>query len=585
MKYNKYIFLAALASTLTLTSCDDFLDQLPDERTEIDTEDKVLKLLTGSYPDANYCWVAELSSDNLIDNQAPHMPTGPWDKQVISHYNYRAYDIFDDELFRFDAASTATYTSWDSPGTIWSSYYQSVASVNNTLAAIDKLVQENKGDTTATLKAAIAEAKLLRAFDHFILVNIFSKAYKNDTDSKQDVGVPYVTEVEDVVQKTYSRSNVADVYANIQRDLEEGLRLQDDAIFQFPKWHFNSNAAHAFAARFYLYKRDWEKVIQHADAVLGTDSAAVQKMMMDYSVFVDCSSSNDYGKAWQHPDRNNNLMLLSTNSILARKVFGYRYSLAGPTAREVLMISTNNPLWSRYYYPAIAIVSGMLFSSSSGDYGFFNCKIDEEFEYSDKIAGIGYPHVIQRLFTSNELLLERAEAKVMLNKLSEAADDIRYYWNCSINNFSEDDKKAFVETGYIKYFTNNVITSYYANSNHSNCFENWDFTASNVSSDYVVSAAQVPYMNCINELRRFETHFEGHRFFDLKRWGVEYSHVIGVHSEEVKLTGNDDRRAIEVPWEALSAGMETSRPTMKTLSRGKDLENNALKYVVESAKE
>jgi hypothetical protein len=49
------------------------------------------------------------------------------------------------------------------------------------------------------------------------------------------------------------------------------------------------------------------------------------------------------------------------------------------------------------------------------------------------------------------------------------------------------------------------------------------------------------------------------RFFDLKRWGIEYKHVYNVHADETTLTVDDPRRAIEVPWEALSAGMASSR--------------------------
>ena len=64
-------------------------------------------------------------------------------------------------------------------------------------------------------------------------------------------------------------------------------------------------------------------------------------------------------------------------------------------------------------------------------------------------------------------------------------------------------------------------------------------------------------MNCLNEFRRFETMFEGLRFFDLKRWGVEWEHTVSVNADA--LSANDARRAIEVPWEVISAGLESSR--------------------------
>ena len=80
-----------------------------------------------------------------------------------------------------------------------------------------------------------------------------------------------------------------------------------------------------------------------------------------------------------------------------------------------------------------------------------------------------------------------------------------------------------------------------------------------MSPKYVVPAEAVPYMNCINDFRRYETAFNGIRFFDLKRWGIDYNHVVGVSSEIVESTFDSDKRAVEVPWEAISGGMESSR--------------------------
>ena len=308
---------------------DAFLQFILDERTDIDTEEKVIQLLVSAYPDANPAWVGEISSDNLIDNQAPHLPSNPNDKQVESHYNYSSYNKWDDELFRFDPAENATFSSLDSPGQLWGAYYKSIATVNQALAGIDKVCPD--GNLSATMKAAKAEALLVRAYCHFQLVNIFAKAYKDDEASKNDVGVPYVTEIEDVVSKKYDRGNVASVYDKIGKDLEAGLEMVSDVNYKTaPKYHFNINAAHAFAARYYLYKRNYEKVIDHANEVLGTDSTSFQRMVMDLSKFEGCSSLSDYANVWHAPEANGNLMLIDTYSLMQRRVFGYRYSYAGP---------------------------------------------------------------------------------------------------------------------------------------------------------------------------------------------------------------------------------------------------------------
>ncbi len=562
-------------------SCSEsFLDKVPDERTEINTEDKVVSLLVSAYPSGNPAWVGEISADNVIDNQSPHYPSNPSKKQVLSHYNYSSYSKWDDEMFRFEPATTASYSDNDSPGRLWYGYYHSVATVNQALAAIETIAPD--GNYSSKLKAAKGEALLLRAYDHFQLVNIFSETYKNPADSKNDVGVPYVTEIEDVVSKKYDRINVDSVYTLIGKDLEEGLSLISDVNYTTaPKYHFNTNAAHAFAARYYLFKRDYQKVIEHANQVLGTDSVGFQRMTLDYSQFHGCSTLADYANVWHAPSQNNNLMLIDTYSLLERKLFGYRYSYAGKATNLAMMYRTDHTsLWTGYYAPGIVLVAGQLFGSSSHDYGYFSSKIGEHFEYSDKVSGIGYCHQIFRAFTAQLLLLERAEAETMLGRYADAANDLRWYWNCQLNTFSAEDTKQFVSTGYNKYMTNSEFTKYYSGSN-TNCYASWSFTQ-RVSPDFVVSDEARPYMNCINDFRRYETAFEGHRFYDLKRWGLEYTHIVGVTMERYENEPESGLRAIEVPWETLSAGMDTSRPTSTNSSEAKKATMKASDFVINS---
>ena len=67
----KTFLLAALTVScfsVLLTSCDDKLDEVPDNRTEIDTPEKVRKLLTSGYPLASPALICELSGDNLVDD-------------------------------------------------------------------------------------------------------------------------------------------------------------------------------------------------------------------------------------------------------------------------------------------------------------------------------------------------------------------------------------------------------------------------------------------------------------------------------------------------------------------------------------
>ena len=93
MKF-KYIAIAAAGVALmSLSSCKDFLDKVPDTRVDLETVDQLRELLNNGYLQYNYSTPCELSSDNVIDNNAPD-PDGV-------RYNLPSYAATDDQLFRF----------------------------------------------------------------------------------------------------------------------------------------------------------------------------------------------------------------------------------------------------------------------------------------------------------------------------------------------------------------------------------------------------------------------------------------------------------------------------------------------------
>ena len=555
--YNKVKKAGVLTmSSLLFVSCNDFLDKEPDDRVELVTENQVVMLLTGSYPDNNYGWFCELSSDNIMDLNSEHYPISDDAEQTLTHYNLGSSGRQDDEAYRFEPVKSST--SSDTPGGTWTSTYITINSVNEVLEAIDRLTDNGRA-MTPQLSAAKGEALLIRAYCHFILVNIFSQAYKNEELSKADIGVPYITEVINTVDGSYSRSNVTDTYKKIVADLEEGLKNISNINYEMPKWHFNEDAAHAFAARVYLFLHQWDKVVEHADLVLGTDNTQLLPKLFDYSPLDDCSYLSDFAVVWQTPYDYNNIMLIDTYSTIFRKS-RYRYEQGSLVARAIYY--HNAPMWRRWVGNPSIFVSGLF---GSRDYGFEPSWIGEQFQYSDKVAGIGYAHTIRREFTLMELLLERAEAKVNLGDLTGASEDLCTY-HASTMNFSEKTKMTYVANNGMAPLTDDMIKDWFAKNTSSNynCFDDWEFLK-NMDPNWNIPEEAVPYMNCVNYWRRFETNFTGKRFFDLKRWGMEYYHVYGdntstgVKNDTIWMRWNDPRRALEIPQDAIAAGMEPSQ--------------------------
>lgn len=552
MKMNKYILGLMLGGAFFTVSCNDFLDQAPDTRTEINDVESVRKLLADAYTGGNYAIIGEVSSDNVVDNNAPHDVDG---KMV--YYNLPQMDKMYDELFAFEPVTTS---SSDSPANIWSYTYGAIATVNHALENLDRIEAEGglSASDQAKAKAVRGEALLSRAFHHFILVNIFSQAYKNDEKSKCDIGVPYITKPESDLIVHYDRGNVADVYKKIEEDLTLGLSLVNDSYYKVPKYHFNKNAAYAFAVRFYLFKRNYDKVIEYANKILGDTPGQVVGGMRDYTLFDGLTMLDDYINVWIDVDSPSNLMLLSTYSLELRAfASGYRYAINHEAAKGTL--NGFGPSWTLSIHPT-ALSSG-LFTNGGQDYGLYWVKYGEKFEYTDKTSGIGYPHVVRPEFTKEEVLLSRAEAYVMTGDNVSALADLQA-WDTNMKKLAQDQSQYYAD------LTDDAIRKYYVEDGSMQGYGKYnllDFTyTSSMSPDFVVTEDMKPYLCCCLHFRRIEMLGSGMRFFDLKRYAIEWSHAIGkkkgvMEAERTETLKYDDkRRAIEVPQDALMMGLDSS---------------------------
>jgi len=513
MKKTKYLLFFVLGALFT-SSCNDHLNVQPDNRVMIDTPDKVQQLLITAYPTSNYSLLTEFSSDNFVDNSATNA-TG---------LNMLSFDRIDEDIFAWKDARVAS-SSGDTPNDIWEQYYQSIASANAALQAIGEMKQ--KGVTDVMLDKCKGEALILRAYSHFMLVNIFSKAYKDTEKSKSDLGVLYVTKPIDVIKINEERNSVAEVYDLIAKDIEDGIYLINNDLYEVPKYHFNVNAAHAFAAQFYLFKRDYSKVVEHANAVLGADPSS---MLRSWVATYNGPDQETY--AYISANEPANLLILPTYSVFFRRFINYRYGYNGTATKG--NINDSGPTWSN----RAPFSTGWMWSFGAS-YGSFFGKNWEQFEYTDRVAGIGYPHIVRTEYTTDALLLDRAEAYIFLNQIDNAVADLQA-WNKSHKGTSELTKDAITS-----FYTPTPNRAYF-------CFT---FHTKELSPNFIVTDGQKPYVDCVLHFRRLDRIFEGHRWFDLKRYGIEITHVIGTGGTIITLPYDDDRRAIQIPSDVIGAGV------------------------------
>ena len=113
LKYASVLALGWLTS-----GCNSFLDEQPDNRTEIDTEDKLTALLVTAYPDRLYAPVLESRVDYYTDEGVTFIGG-----QQSANYDYVLSAFMWDQYTRTEAGND-TYEKF------WTSTYRAVAAAN-----------------------------------------------------------------------------------------------------------------------------------------------------------------------------------------------------------------------------------------------------------------------------------------------------------------------------------------------------------------------------------------------------------------------------------------------------------------------
>lgn len=523
----KYIGFSIIALGLTLTSCDDWLDKLPDNRMELQTPSDVSNLLVSAYPSAHPAYLLEMYSDNTDDCVNPS-----WSE--ASRFQAQAYKWED-----------ITETGEDeSPQELWNKHYIAIASAN---AAIDLI--EGKG-SPAEYNEQLGEALLCRAYAMFQLSTVFCKAY-NPATASTDLGLPYPTHPEKVVGTVYTRGTMEDLYGQIDKDLQRGLPLVS-SNYSKPKFHFNTDAAKAFAARFYLYKGDFAKAITYATEVLGADPTAKAR---DWDAYKALNMNQQIRpEAWVSADEKCNFLLQTVYSewgaISGPYLYGEKYA-------HSYRITYDEDIASKGPFGAANSTFKQRVWSNTALANLFHRKVPYEFEYTDLQAGIGFAHAEYAVFTTEQLLLERAEAYALSGELQKAVDD----YNTIMKIYQN----------YPKTFTLKQIVDFY---NGVNYYTPKKATVKKhfVKPVYTIDAEgsdQEALLQAILHLRRIMEVGEGYRMQDVKRYGIviyrrQTNTSFTISAVTDSLTVDDPRRAIQLPQDVITSGLEPNdRITVK----------------------
>ena len=579
MKLRYKIFFIAIA-LIGLSSCKDFLEKVPDTRVYLQNLDQLQQLLVTAYTQHNIAALGELSSDNVIDTNSP--------SEDGMRYNYSSYNQYDEQIYAWQDV-TLDISDSDTPSGIWSACYSSIAAANAVLAKLDEFNEagEIEGEPISSadknrMDAIKGEALMIRAYHHYLLAQVFCMPYRGASISATLPGIPYATSPETELDPKYDRGTLQQTYDNIEKDMLEGLKLVTDDYYEVPKYHFNIAASHAFAARFYTVKREYDKVIEHCNAAFkGGDPSTMRNDFWDKDFYELDNGARYYTSV----DRPGNFMMIDTYSTWLRR-WGNRFW----TAREGLRgsIGGPGPSWENCKFShgsgkdkeewamMPCFMNSFLSSSSHPEYGaIFMGNCWEQFEYTDKIAGIGYVHMIRPEFTSQETILLRAEANLFLGNIDEAFDDL-YLWNHEHLLLDSTANYNMVE------LTKDLIIKFYnTDYQRRRAYDKFgimkEFHIDEVcpSDKYHMTPEIEPYMQCLQHFRRIQMIHMGNRWFDIKRFGFSITHKMGI-SDVYTLQVLDPRYAIQIPNEVIGAGLKPNeRPTPVAAQNGVSVTANS----------
>ena len=226
-----------------LTSCDDFLDITPTGKVIATTGEEYRALLTNEYK--------YFPKDR-------HMTTVRTDElQLSATTSSNDLDAYLDLwLWKDDNPSpTTSYFSWRT-------YYHNIYIANYIIEHQNEITNAKAEE----ISQLVGEAYMMRAYDLFMLVNLYAEPYTHCTPATTR-GVPMLLEAD--VNAIPASSSVEAVYQQVLSDLTQAEQHMNVSLWEEGKnYRFNKVAAQALRARTYLYMGRWQEALTAAQAVI-----------------------------------------------------------------------------------------------------------------------------------------------------------------------------------------------------------------------------------------------------------------------------------------------------------------------------
>jgi starch-binding outer membrane protein, SusD/RagB family len=378
MKNRNIIFLTAII--LVITGCKKFVDPDPpinqiSSALVFSSEQTAKAAITGMY--ARFL----NSNPDMFDGYLSIYSGLSADDLARTSANTNEDQYYNNALLSTNTTISSTWTR------LYQYIYQANACIEG-LAASTALSDSLKRQYTG-------EAKFLRAFEHFYLVNLFGNA-------------PLITSTDYSLNQHIGRTKKTDVETQIINDLKDAVSLLSTSYPVTERIRVNKWAASALLARVYLYQKDYVNAEAQATAVI---------------------NSGMYGLV-----TNLNNVFLSTSN---EAIWMIRPTDAGTRATAEGSISI--PATTASTKPTYILTSSLLSSFELNDQRKTSWTANKvvsavtytypfKFKIKTKTAGAQATEYIMPLRLSEQYLI-RAEARAQQNNISGAQADLNLVRN------------------------------------------------------------------------------------------------------------------------------------------------------------
>lgn len=246
--YFRYILQAFMSVLLLLfNSCNSFLEMDP-PKTEL-----ITPVVFSSNSTANAAMLsiyARMASATGVPSREIPLRTGLLSDEFTSYTTNQQLTEF--------YTNTLSINNSNVLSAFWTPYYNLIFQCN----AILEGLENNKLVSESVSKQIIGEAKFIRAYYHFYLLNLFGE-------------IPTVKSTDYRINERLSRSTHSEVYKFILEDLVEAKALlnenyvgPDALTTSTERVRPNKATVQAFLARVYLFMKDYENAEKEATAVI-----------------------------------------------------------------------------------------------------------------------------------------------------------------------------------------------------------------------------------------------------------------------------------------------------------------------------